>query len=684
MVADTRVFSIGSHGRIEGYLGRDGRLVAHGELSLSYPDGRPAFKGAFVHGKAEGRWYRWYDNGAKMSRHGYVGGKPHGEFVQWYRGGAVAREGRFADGHAADRHRVYYDDSRQILAAETSYRKGRRVDQMREWTRGGAERWIGVEDGHVGGFAVDPYAQRVCILVSPGNAISASIEEMIAALSQSLSPSQVELLLQGINRLYEQHGLDPGNRVLLKCPGGFTSLPASPATPGAAGSGTPDVGAMVEACRDHSVGALSAAGIGDPEMLSAGDWHTWVDAQVDRLDEVFGDCRDRVNPTVVDGGGAASDNEPSMLDEVATWLTELAKTGATQAKEAGEAVAMVVAEAIENPDKAAAAVALVVGYYVVSAEMSDLEDPQDRADQAIAMDALGQAIKGMALGLLTEKLDEDATGPVQGGSAPPRGVGGDLPEGGGAMSCADLQDGWSTLKAMCDAADWKTLDCLAFLGVSTRCLELVMPTPDGGYVCRGGTAQSLDAEDMARELRRRICEMTAGLFVDNHCVQGEGLVPAPVYQPCQDPRALWGPDQCIGAIAASLRQVDTATTAPPLGVAGTIARLDDDGFEEAVNSADRPTLVVFVASHCGPCRRVLDTLADASDEYAERVRFRSVDITRNPLLAERYGVRYTPTMLMFRAGAVVGERRVGAAPAHRILRFVDRSLGIARNGLPAA
>lgn len=691
-MAEPQVFAIGTHGRVEGYLGRDGRLVAHGELSLDHPNGQVALKGTFVHGKLEGRWYRWYDNGIKMSRHDYVGGKAHGEFVQWYRSGTVAREGRFAQDRATARHRTFHDGPRRTLALEATYRQGRQIDRIRELTQDGAERWVAVEDGRVGrigGIAIESHAERVCILVPPDHVLSASVAEIIALLSQTLTPGQIELLLQGMNRLYDRHGLDPSNKVLLKCPGGFTSLPASPASSGslsAAPGGGPDAAAMVDACRNKSIGDLSAAGVGDPETLSAGAWQSWVNAQVDHLDEAFGDCRDRVNPVVADvGAGTDPAGETGFWDAVGQWVNETFKSGVTKVNETGNEVAQLVSTAVNDPEKAVAAVAIVIGYYVISNAMDEPEDPQGKAEHAYAMDALGTAMKGMALGILAESLDEEATRPAPG--PPPAGPGGYLPEGGGTISCAQLQEGWSNVKAMCEAADWKTLDCLAFLGVSTRCMQLVMPTPDGGYGCMGAAEGALDVEDHVRDLRRRICEMTAGLFVDNHCIPSESLVPAPSYNPCQDPRALWGPDQCVGTILSSLRQAAPALSAPSRRTAAVhaIASLDDDGFDAIVAQGDKPTLVVFAAAHCGPCLRVLNALGDAADEYEARVRFRMVDITRNPVLAERFAVRYTPTMLMFRAGAVIGVRRVGAAPAHRILRFIDTSLGTATTDIqPAA
>jgi thioredoxin 1 len=87
--------------------------------------------------------------------------------------------------------------------------------------------------------------------------------------------------------------------------------------------------------------------------------------------------------------------------------------------------------------------------------------------------------------------------------------------------------------------------------------------------------------------------------------------------------------------------------------------LNDLNFEAVVAKADRPVLVDFTATWCGPCKlqsKILDQLAESSDAII----IGTVDVDESPELAARFGVRGMPTLLAFRSGRETA-RRLGVA-----------------------
>jgi thioredoxin 1 len=86
-----------------------------------------------------------------------------------------------------------------------------------------------------------------------------------------------------------------------------------------------------------------------------------------------------------------------------------------------------------------------------------------------------------------------------------------------------------------------------------------------------------------------------------------------------------------------------------------------DNFDEIVAKSDKPVLVDFWAEWCGPCRMVGPVVEELSKDYEGKAVVGKLNVDEHGEIAERFGIRNIPTLLVFKGGEVV-DKQVGVAP----------------------
>ncbi len=105
----------------------------------------------------------------------------------------------------------------------------------------------------------------------------------------------------------------------------------------------------------------------------------------------------------------------------------------------------------------------------------------------------------------------------------------------------------------------------------------------------------------------------------------------------------------------------------------SIKQVSESSFEQDVLKSDVPVLVDYWAEWCGPCRMIAPILEGVSNDYSGRVQVAKVNVDDNQAIAQRFGVRGIPTLMLFRNGAVIGTS-VGALSKSQLTLFLDSHL----------
>jgi thioredoxin 1 len=74
-----------------------------------------------------------------------------------------------------------------------------------------------------------------------------------------------------------------------------------------------------------------------------------------------------------------------------------------------------------------------------------------------------------------------------------------------------------------------------------------------------------------------------------------------------------------------------------------------DSFQNIINS-DRPVLVDFFATWCGPCQALQPILKDVKVELGDSVSIIKIDVDKNQELARQFQIKGVPTMILFKNG----------------------------------
>lgn len=100
----------------------------------------------------------------------------------------------------------------------------------------------------------------------------------------------------------------------------------------------------------------------------------------------------------------------------------------------------------------------------------------------------------------------------------------------------------------------------------------------------------------------------------------------------------------------------------------SVQHVNSSNFETVVKQSEKPVLVDFWASWCGPCRMIAPAVEEVAAQRPD-ILVCKVNVDEAQELAISYGVSSIPTLLVFKNGQVVN-KSIGAIPKEKILELL--------------
>ena len=101
----------------------------------------------------------------------------------------------------------------------------------------------------------------------------------------------------------------------------------------------------------------------------------------------------------------------------------------------------------------------------------------------------------------------------------------------------------------------------------------------------------------------------------------------------------------------------------------SVLHITKENFENEVLKSDRPVLLDFWASWCGPCRMVSPIIDEIAEETTDK-KVCKINVDEQQELAQAFGVMSIPTLVVMKDGEVVGQS-VGVKSKEAILHMLN-------------
>jgi len=96
------------------------------------------------------------------------------------------------------------------------------------------------------------------------------------------------------------------------------------------------------------------------------------------------------------------------------------------------------------------------------------------------------------------------------------------------------------------------------------------------------------------------------------------------------------------------------------------------GKFETLIDQDTPVLVDFYADWCGPCQIMAPVLKEVADEMGDKVKIIKIDVDKNQPIAQRFGVRSIPTLILFKNGKIL-ENKAGVMTKRDLTQMIEKA-----------
>ncbi|KAL3638935.1 hypothetical protein CASFOL_016842 [Castilleja foliolosa] len=98
-------------------------------------------------------------------------------------------------------------------------------------------------------------------------------------------------------------------------------------------------------------------------------------------------------------------------------------------------------------------------------------------------------------------------------------------------------------------------------------------------------------------------------------------------------------------------------------------------IEELLEKSDKPVLVDFYATWCGPCQFMVPVLEQVSGQMNDKIQVVKIDTEKYPAIANKYEIAALPTFILFKDGEPC-DRFEGAMGAEQLIQRIEATLQV--------
>ncbi|KAH7860358.1 hypothetical protein Vadar_012494 [Vaccinium darrowii] len=98
-------------------------------------------------------------------------------------------------------------------------------------------------------------------------------------------------------------------------------------------------------------------------------------------------------------------------------------------------------------------------------------------------------------------------------------------------------------------------------------------------------------------------------------------------------------------------------------------------FDELLATSDKPVLVDFYATWCGPCQFMAPVLNEVSAAMIDKIQVVKIDTEKYPSIADKYKIEALPTFIIFKDGEPY-DRFEGALTANQLIERIESALKV--------
>ncbi|XP_006646720.2 thioredoxin Y, chloroplastic [Oryza brachyantha] len=139
----------------------------------------------------------------------------------------------------------------------------------------------------------------------------------------------------------------------------------------------------------------------------------------------------------------------------------------------------------------------------------------------------------------------------------------------------------------------------------------------------------------------------------------------------------WAPPlRCAAPVVVGLRRAAASSRR------GAVLRVQAkkqtfSSFDELLEKSEKPVLVDFYATWCGPCQYMVPILQEVSEKLGDKIQVVKIDTEKYTSIANRYQIEALPTFIIFKNGKPC-HRFEGALPANQLIQQIESALEVAK------